>query len=250
MCPIGNVQVRAAAKPHSSDPALLRTQRDIYRRDQTPVHAGDGTIRGLDVRPAGPEVAGRHLDHISARWGAGGCGPLDQRTGGDPRLELRERGDAPCLAGRAARAGGSRSRRLPRPRGGSRGAAGLLRGSGDAPVRADGRRPGSGRLEAAGSGGSQPRRSPHPRRPGAPMRRRGSSAPAPSRGRGRAASVHGSALRQPRVGRGAGDRADLAGAGAGRATAHRPHLPFDAIDRPDETGPATSATAILPLTAK
>lgn len=71
---MGNLQVRAVAEPHSSDPAILRGQREVYRRNQTPVRGNDGRVRPVDIRPAGPEVAGRHLDEIAGRWGESGVG--------------------------------------------------------------------------------------------------------------------------------------------------------------------------------
>ncbi len=65
-------QVRTIVRPHTSDPATLTAQRQIYSRSQTPVQGPDGTVRALDLRPAGPETAGRHLDEISSRYGAAG----------------------------------------------------------------------------------------------------------------------------------------------------------------------------------
>jgi Domain of unknown function (DUF4157) len=69
---MGSVHVRAVVQPHSSDPATLRAQRDVYRRNQTPVRGDDGQVRALNIRPAGPEVAGRHLDEVAERYGERG----------------------------------------------------------------------------------------------------------------------------------------------------------------------------------
>ena len=66
------VRVRAVAEPHSSNPATLQAQRQVYRRGQTPVRDRSGTVRALDVRPAGPEAAGRHLDQIADQYGQPG----------------------------------------------------------------------------------------------------------------------------------------------------------------------------------
>src|ERR1700677_3222473 len=66
------VRVRAVAEPHSSNPATLQAQRQVYRRGQTPVRDRSGTVRALDVRPAGPEAAGRHLDQIADQYGPPG----------------------------------------------------------------------------------------------------------------------------------------------------------------------------------
>jgi hypothetical protein len=69
---VDGVRVRAVVEPHARNPATLKAQRQAYRRGQTPVRDDDGTVRALDVRPAGPETAGRHLDQIAERYGAPG----------------------------------------------------------------------------------------------------------------------------------------------------------------------------------
>lgn len=69
---MGSLRVRAVVEPHSSDPATLRAQREVYRRNQTPVRGDDGRLRAVDMRPAGPEVAGRHLDEVAGRYGERG----------------------------------------------------------------------------------------------------------------------------------------------------------------------------------
>jgi hypothetical protein len=67
-----HVRARAVVEPHSSNPATLQAQRQVYGRGQTPVRDRDGTVRALDMRPAGPETAGRHLDQIADRYGEPG----------------------------------------------------------------------------------------------------------------------------------------------------------------------------------
>ena len=79
---MGSLKVRAVAEPHSSDPAVLRTQRDVYRRNQTPVRGTDGRVQARH-QARGTRGGGPAPRRDRRALGRAGRESLDQGPGRD-----------------------------------------------------------------------------------------------------------------------------------------------------------------------